>query len=202
MDRREELGTALDADKIDLDAVGKLVAESEPEQRIVLTESISGKQQARLWVAAQGRRVALPELVPPELGPLESVTFHGKNSLAVFSRFQKRFCRPAAGIQAEELWGFNYQPVSWLVPLIGPGYFVAHASENSLGGVAIDYRRVPTARPDGWPEIRENDYRLSRFIFNGMVDYLRRVSDHLLIGRATRGGKPLPNYFVLCREAP
>jgi hypothetical protein len=33
-----------------------------------------------------------------------------------------------------------------------------------------------------------------------MVDYLRRVSAHVLIGRAHRDGKALPNYFLLCRE--
>jgi hypothetical protein len=35
-----------------------------------------------------------------------------------------------------------------------------------------------------------------------MVDVLRRVSDHVLIGRATRGGKDQDNYFLLCREEP
>ena len=66
--------------------------------------------------------------------------------------------------------------------------------------VAVDYRRIPRERPAGWPEIHDNRYRLSRFIFNGMVDYLRPVSEHLLIGRATRGSKELDNYFLLCRE--
>ena len=28
------------------------------------------------------------------------------------------------------------------------------------------------------------------------------ASAHLLVGRATRGDKPLPNYFLLCREDP
>jgi hypothetical protein len=33
-----------------------------------------------------------------------------------------------------------------------------------------------------------------------MVDYLRRVSQHVMIGRATRYGAELPNYFLLCRD--
>ena len=54
----------------------------------------------------------------------------------------------------------------------------------------------------GWPEIVDNHYRLSRFVYAGMIDYLRRVSTHVLIGRATRAGRELPNYFALCREDP
>jgi len=33
-----------------------------------------------------------------------------------------------------------------------------------------------------------------------MIDYMRRISEHLLIGRATRGEKQLDNYFLLSRE--
>jgi hypothetical protein len=33
-----------------------------------------------------------------------------------------------------------------------------------------------------------------------MRDFLRGVSRHVSIGRATRGGKPLDNWFVLCRN--
>ena len=79
---------------------------------------------------------------------------------------------------------------------------MAYNSDSPLGTVAVDYRRVPLARPEQWPEVHDNSYRLSRFIYNGMVDYLRRISTHLLIGRATKGEKSLPNYFLLCREDP
>ena len=34
-----------------------------------------------------------------------------------------------------------------------------------------------------------------------MIDYLRRVSDHVTIGRAFRKGKWTENYFLLCRES-
>jgi hypothetical protein len=33
-----------------------------------------------------------------------------------------------------------------------------------------------------------------------MVDTLRRVSEHVTIGSAARGGKDLGSWFVLCRE--
>jgi hypothetical protein len=34
-----------------------------------------------------------------------------------------------------------------------------------------------------------------------MVDYMRRVSRHVLIGAATRNGRELGNYLILCRES-
>jgi hypothetical protein len=40
--------------------------------------------------------------------------------------------------------------------------------------------------------------RLSRFICTGR-DFMRGVSQHVTIGRATREGKPMDNWFVLCR---
>ncbi len=201
MNRVHELSQMLAPPQVDRDAVGKLFTESTPAERVPLIESIDAAGQAKLWSCAEGSPVSIAEMVPPELGPLVPVIFHGKNSLAAFTRFQKRFCRPADGTR-DELWGYNYQPARWLAPLTGPGYFVAHDSTSPLGSVAVDYRRIPSERPDSWPEIHDNRYRLSRFIYNGMVDYLRRVSEHVLIGRATRGTRELDNYFLLCREDP
>jgi hypothetical protein len=48
--------------------------------------------------------------------------------------------------------------------------------------------------------VKRNDQGLSRFVYANMVDYLRRVSSHVVIGRAYKGGKEMPNYFILCRE--
>jgi hypothetical protein len=200
MTSRAELRELLHAPRIDVASIASLFEKSRPADRVALMESVGGRDQARLWDAAQRGKVRIEEMVPRRIPALVPVTFHGKNSLPAFTRFEKRFCRP--NVARDELWGFNYQPVRWLVPLTGPGYFVASDSDEPMGSVAIDYRRLPTSRPEGWPEIRDNDWRLSRFIYRGMVDYLRRISEHVLIGRATRDGKPLPNYFLLCREDP
>ena len=48
--------------------------------------------------------------------------------------------------------------------------------------------------------IRPNTYRLSRFVYNGTVDYMRRVARDVFIGTATRDGHELGSYFVLVRE--
>jgi hypothetical protein len=202
MSSETECQSLLGATKLDVAAFAGAFEAASPAERVVITESIDGAGQAKLWDAAAGGPVTIEEMVPRTLGPLRPVIFHGKNSLPAFTRFQKRFCRPQAGASENELWGYNYQPTTWLAPLTGPGYFVAYDSEDRFGGVAVDYRRIPSGRPPEWPELHDNTYRLSRFIYNGMVDYLRRVSQHLLIGRATKGGKELPNYFLLCREDP
>lgn len=187
---------------VDLEALGATFESASPLERIRITEAIDGRGQAKLWDAAAGRGVTIAEMVPADLGPLRPVIFHGKNSLPAFTRFQKRFCRPSAGAGRDELWGYNYQPVGWLAPLTGPGYFVAYDCADARGTVAVDYTRIPSGKPAEWPEIHDNRYRLSRFIYNGTIDYLRRVSEHLLIGRATRAGKDMPNWFLLCREDP
>src|SRR5262245_13457958 len=202
MARVDEVLALLATEQIDLDRFAGLFESAPLRERVEITEQIDGRGQAKLWDATAGRGVRIAEMVPADLGPLRPVIFHGKNSLPAFTRFQKRFCRPAAGVGRDELWGYNYQPVSWLAPLTGPGYFVAYDTANGPGGVAVDYTRIPPDKPAEWPEIHDNTYRLSRFIYNGTIDYLRRVSEHLLIGRATRAGRDMPNWFLLCREDP
>jgi hypothetical protein len=155
------------------------------------------RPQRRLWDLAAGTpRVTVDELVPPDHAPLSEVIYHGKNSLPIFTHFQKRFCRPTPGSEADALWGYNHTNIAWLV---GPGYFVYHAVED--GVPAIDYRRVPPVHPPAWPEIHPNTRGGSFFVYRNMVDYLRRVSRHVLIGSASRNGKELGSYFLLCRDA-
>jgi hypothetical protein len=72
--------------------------------------------------------------------------------------------------------------------------------DDSSRGAHIDYRAVPPRRCEAWPEVRSNARGFSRFIYNDMIDYLRRVSSRVLIGRATRRGRESDNYFILCRE--
>jgi len=165
--------------------------------RMVAVTSLQGTSlQAKLYeMAAPAPPVGLDDLVPRDVSPLREVIWHGKNSLPMFTTFQKRFCRPKGDRGATELWGYNHQTLAWVT---GPGYFVCHP--DGTAPAAIDYRVVPPEVPPGWPEVKPNSAGLSRFVYNNMVDYLRRVSAHVLIGRAHRDGKALPNYFLLCRE--
>lgn len=154
-----------------------------------------GPQRRLYELAAGAPRVTVDELVPPDLSPLREVIYHGKNSLPAFTLFQKRFCRPTPDAGPDTLWGYNHTNIAWLV---GPGYFVYHPVEG--GASAIDYRCVPPAHPPNWPEIKPNNRGASFFVYRDMVDHLRRVSQHVLIGSAYKHGKELGNYFLLCRE--
>ncbi|HEX9296183.1 MAG TPA: hypothetical protein VF881_10115 [Polyangiaceae bacterium] len=147
--------------------------------------------------AADNPPLTLDHFVPAGIAPLTEVIHEGKNSLGMFTRFQKRFCLPDRPTDRKELWGYNEQSLRlWT----GPGYFVAY--EPSEGGVLIDYTRLPTGKPDAWPPILSNSARLSRFIYNGTQDMMRSVSRHVSIGRARRGTKVMDAWFVLVRRDP
>jgi hypothetical protein len=162
-------------------------------RRVSATRALGPRDQLRLYDLVDGfMPVTLEQLVPPQLPPLTPVRHFGRNSLPAFQLFEKRFYRTPSGVVA----GANFSPTSVVA---GPGYFVVHADE-ARGEALIDYREVPTDRPEGWPDIRVNDRGLPRFIFGFMVDTLRRVSAHVTIGAAARKGKPMSARFVLVQE--
>jgi len=184
---------------------GEIAAVLDP---LVVTEAIAAvrslhgaRLQAALWRAtAANPRVTVGDILPPDFEPMRPVVFHGKNSLPAFNNFQKICCRPPATTTADVLWGYNETKIR---PLIGPGYYVVHETARaSFGGAAFDYTMLPASHPPEWPEIRPNSRGLSRFIYNGTVDYMRRVARDVFIGSATRAGKEMGNYFVLAREWP
>jgi hypothetical protein len=182
------------------DLAGALDGLGEPE-RIDAVAHLRRRELAELYEASAGNPpLHLTDFIPASVGPRTEVIHEGKNSLPLFTRFQKRFCRPPAS-QADVLWGYNEQANRLFT---GPGYFVAH--HNERGELVIDYRSVPAARPedlpDGWPAIIPNSARLSRFIYNGTVDVMRRVSQRVTIGRAERAGKPMDAWFALVRCTP
>jgi hypothetical protein len=152
--------------------------------------------QAALWEASAGRGVTLEHLVPPETPWGAEVIHEGRNTLPVLSRFQKRFTCDIN--RSDILYGYN-EGVTRSV--IGPGYFVAEP-DPVRGEVGVNYYRVPPGDvqlPQGWPEVRTNEEGLQRFVFSTMVDYLRKVSSHVSIGRAYRANRETRNYFLLCR---
>lgn len=171
------------------------------QQRLEETTALNKKEQERLWDVAGtlNKSIDLDFLVPQDAAALEPFPFVGKNSLPAFKRFRKIFYRANDGT----IGGYNNQT---LEKVTGPGYYVAEASPGAPGPVVVNYLRTPSEKPSGWPEIRPNEEGLSRFVYAGMKDYLRYVSDQVLIGRAFRADGdqiiPLPNWFVLCRQTP
>jgi hypothetical protein len=162
-------------------------------RRVAAARALAAAEQAALFEAVAGARpLTLDDFVPATVPPLRPVIHYGRNSLPLFRLFEKRFCRPDG--DGGELWGYNEQP--WKA-LTGPGYFVAR--QASAAEVVIDYCEVPPSKPAEWPRILPNSAGLSRFIYHRTRDFMRGVSRHVTIGRATREGKPMDNWFVLCR---
>ncbi len=178
------------------DALNRMDAKS----RLSTVMSIEPKGQRALWEMFADDPADADHFVPSGTDPLKPVIHHGKNTLPVFTFFQKRFC--LADDDSGELWGYNHGVTGWAT---GPGYYVAHGTEDEKeppGAYVIDYTRVPKKKPESWPEILDNKARLGRFVYHGMKDYMRKVSEHLSIGRAYKRGKPMDAWFVLCREDP
>ncbi|MGH0037682.1 MAG: hypothetical protein ACQGVK_21845 [Myxococcota bacterium] len=171
---------------------------AEPD-RIAAVRGLGRSDQRRLWQRVDGfAAMRLRDLVPPEVPALATVRHYGRNTLPAFSLFEKRFTRPS-GENAEqpgELHGFNFQAMQRFT---GPGYFVA-VEAGDRAEVLVDYRRLPDQHPEGWPEIVSNERGVARFVYGFMVDTLRRVSEHVSIGRAARKGRDMGSWFALCRE--
>ena len=165
------------------------------EARVTEIRSLTGKEQNRLYDLVAGAvPIGMDHFVPPAVGPLTEVIHHGKNSLPMFTHFQKRFCRPSA--QQGVLYGYNEQTMRWAT---GPGYFVVRPVEAERR-VVIDYTLSPPEKPAEWPTIHPNSRGLSRFVYYRTMDFMWKVSEHVSVGQASRDGKPMPNWFVLCRE--
>jgi hypothetical protein len=119
------------------------------------------------------------------------VIFAGKNSLPMFTWFEKRFAR-----QGGRIVGYNHQTMSWFT---GPGYFTLAPSAERPKEVLFDYTTVPQTAPADWPPPRPNSAGFSKLVYNNLHDFCRRVARDVVIGEATRLGKPMNSYFLLAR---
>ncbi len=156
--------------------------------RIAAVTALTPSEQSSLWESASkatGRDGVL--IGRPEEG--SSQRYAGRNSLGMFSRFEKRFFR-----RDGRIFGYNAHSLS---PLIGPGYFAVAPRDG--GGYRFDYRELPDVAPAGWPRVRSNDSLLSRSVYGRLVDEVIWVSRDVLVGAAFRGDVPLNSYFVLVR---
>jgi len=179
--------------------ISKFLDDLASADRITAIRGLGRADQRRLYDLVDGfAPVRLTEIVPAATGPLQQVRHYGKNTLPMFTEFEKRFARPSEADPSNpsELIGYNHQTMA---PITGPGYFVAVEDPNRAE-VLVDYRRVPDRTPEAWPEVQSNERGLSRFVYGFMVDTLRRVSVHVTVGSAARKGKDLGSWFMLCRE--
>src|SRR5205085_4958369 len=118
-----------------------------------------GKLQARLFeAAAKAEPLKVDDMVPAGTPAMKTVRHYGRNSLPLFTRFEKRFCRPGAG--DGKLFGYNHQTMAWIT---GPGCYVAY--EGPGGEVLVDYRELPDQVPEGWPKVKPNDKGLGKLVW-------------------------------------
>ena len=147
--------------------------------------------QKKLWALASSNNPLTLESFVPKAE--ERTIYRGRNSLPAFQRFEKHFWRASDGGEA---FGFNQNSalVSWFG---GPGYFCFSVKD---GVIVIDYARVPATQVPDWPSVEINEKGLGpRLVYAGMVDYVRRVSDRVVIGEAHKKGKPMGAYFAVTR---
>jgi hypothetical protein len=184
--------------KIDLPRVAELLDGLGHEGRVHSTSTWSAHHKSAIFEAAKGfRPIDLEFLVPGSVGRCEEVVHEGYNSMALFSRLEKRFANIASA-GAPEIVGFNEQ--TWRA-FTGPGYFSVSLGEaEHEGELVIDYRKIPREKPASWPALRPNTGILGSVVFGGMIDYLRGISQHVSIGAATKDGVSRKVWFALVRQ--
>ena len=196
----DELRALARATPVEPRAIAQLLDSLAHGPRVAAVRSLGRREQRRLYAAVDGfLPLRLADLVPPATDELAPVRHFGRNTLPLFTHFEKRFCRPRGQDREKPalLWGYNHQSTAWAT---GPGYFVA-VQDPERSEVLIDYTRVPAGHAEGWPLPRPNQRGLARLVYGSMVDRLRRVSEHVTIGSAARHGRDLGSWFALCREA-
>jgi hypothetical protein len=164
-------------------------------ERVLALQGMERSQFPLLFVLFDGfAPMTLDDLVPRDTRPLQPVRHIGRNSLPLFSRFEKRFFRLG---DVAAVGGANFQSTS---ALTGPGYFTA-APTAERTEVVIDYDQIPDTAPQGWPALADNRHGIGRLVYGGgMIDTLRRVSKHVSIGAAHKHGHAPSAYFALCRQ--
>ena len=168
------------------------------QERLNEMYQFDSHSQALLFDLVTGQDCSFDFFVPPSRLN-EEVIHWGQNSLPLFSKFQKRMAA-IEGVNGIEYSGYNEQLMK---ALTGPGYFQLADNLVSPGGrkqLFVDYINLPSFKLDSWPAIIPNSARLSRVIYYQTRDWMWQVSEHVSIGRASRQGRWMDNWFLLCRE--
>ncbi len=163
-----------------------------PNERVSQCLALPGNLESKLFELVKGHaQLQLQQFVGKEES---TVIYELKNNLPVFNISQKRFWRPKTG----EIVGYNHT-TGLARTFAGPGYFFAVQGDN--GELVFDYTRLPTLRPPEWPEITPNSGLIPGATYGEMLDYVRQVSRHTVIGAAYRHGKSRNAWFLLTLAA-
>jgi len=158
-------------------------------QRVDWCRSLNGAQLYRLFdLAKDGGPLKADDLVGDDG---EVVIHKGKNGVPVFTYFEKRFVR-----LGDQIAGYNdgHETAPIGAPIYrmvtGPGHYICYDSPEVPGEVWVDYRTLPDTQCPEFPPLIDNDSGLRSLIFGNMVDIVRRVSDHVVVGDATKDLPP------------
>lgn len=183
-------------------AIASLLVDMTPEVRVRSVAGVKGSHIGVLFDRVVDRgQTRLCDIVPASTHSGTTVVYSGRNSMPLFSRFEKRFTRTADGL----VFGYNFQPFPLVGAVTGPGYFVVDESESDKskqrekGELLFDYTKEPPFEPPGWPEYRANTLLGSRFVFGEMIDRVRSVSEGVFVGSAFRKGVSANVFFTLAR---
>jgi hypothetical protein len=188
---------------VTIDALGAWLDSLDHAGRVAALGDIVPSQQRQIWsLSAQAVPLALTDFVPSSVGDVTEVIHVGRNTMPPGLRaFEKRFARPAG--DGARLFGFNEGATRWL---LGPGAFVARstagdAKEEALGSIVVDYYLTPDGPvPAHWPAMTPASRGISFFVFGYTRDYMRRVSQHVTIGRGYKWGMDTGALFILIRQ--
>jgi hypothetical protein len=171
--------------------IATLVNSLAPAEKLEQVLAVRGKLVGRLFRLVQGAEpLALGDVLGLATRAGETSIYEGRNSLPIFSRFQKRLTRTADGI----VFGYNHQANSRIT---GPGYFVVREDETRKGEILFDYTQEPPFEPEGWPAYIPNEKGLSRLVYANMHDWVRKVANGVLVGSAFKLGVDQDAYFTL-----
>lgn len=172
--------------------------------RVAALQTCGATEMGRLYeLAAASPPIDAAHFVR-DRGPREPVAHEGWNSLplpAIARRFQKVFCRPEPG-GADRIFGYNASPLRLA---IGPGYFqlvptAGNPEWEARGAWVVDYFRIPDGPvADGWPWVVPNWVGPQILVYSGTRDFMRKVSEHVSVGKPWARTGALPFCFSLTR---
>ena len=181
-----------------LDEIAQGLNASEISMQVRWTRGLNFKEMEALWGLCRHTHISSEAFVKEDSSV---VICEGKNGLPVLTEFQKRFAR-----LGDQIVGYNHN--NWLQAWLGgPGHFVVHDSPQVEGEVWINYLLTPHERHPDYPKLLDNNVLFhprglfARWVYGGMVDVIRRVSENVVIGYSIRPDEsPGPNegmYFTL-----
>ena len=168
-------------------ALTEALNQSSHDERLNWMHGLNSKELEAMYVLAEGSyRLNIEHFHSDEA---KVIIHYGQNSLPAFNAFQKRVVKNNGQLQ-----GYNHQTFGWLT---GPGHFTLRQDGDE---VLFDYTNEPKEEFAEFPPLKSNTSGLSTLVYGHMVDRVRQVSDHCVIGAAFKKGKAMGAWFMLIRE--